>query len=252
MADVKQAVQDRFGKVAAEYRSSQVHAAGEDLAKIAELIAQVPAPVVLDVGCGAGHTAIVAAAHSQRVIALDLTENMLLQVQALAEERGVTNLETRLGDAENLPFEDASFDVVVSRYSAHHWPHPEQAVAEIKRVLKSGGRFILSDVVSYDDPTADSYLQTIEVLRDPSHVRDHSISQWLGMFAAEDLAAEIAYTWQIDLAFVPWVTRIATPDAHIVAIKSLFDTAPDEVRHALKLTDEYQISLSCALFAATK
>ena len=83
-----------------------------------------------------------------------------------------------VGDIEHLEFADGSFDVVVSRYSAHHYPHPAVAIAEIARVLKPGGVFLLADVVSPEDPTADTYMNAIEVLRDPSHVRDHRVDQW--------------------------------------------------------------------------
>src|SRR5690606_16665032 len=116
-----------------------------------------------DAGCGAGHTATTFAPHAAGVVALDFTESMLVQVQQLAAEKGLTNVETRLGDVEALPFEDASFDLVVSRFSAHHWPHPQQALAEFRRVLCPGGRVLIADVVGFDDPTCDTFLNTVEL-----------------------------------------------------------------------------------------
>src|SRR5690606_27034909 len=148
MTDIKQSVQNQFGRVAENYRTSAVHAAGEDLQRIVQLVAAQPAQRALDAGCGAGHTAAAIAPHVGTVIALDFTPTMLEQVEQLAAERGLTNLTTRHGDVENLPFADASFDLVVSRYSAHHWPHPAVAVSEIARVLQPGGRFILSDITA--------------------------------------------------------------------------------------------------------
>jgi cyclopropane fatty-acyl-phospholipid synthase-like methyltransferase len=93
MADIKQAVHDQFSKTAANYRTSTVHAAGEDLAAIARMVAQDNAPVVLDAGCGAGHTAINVAPHSAQVIAFDLSAQMLDQVQRLVAERGLSNVQ---------------------------------------------------------------------------------------------------------------------------------------------------------------
>src|SRR5690349_24861428 len=77
VSDIKQSVQEQFGPVAANYRTSPVHAAGEDLGAIAAVVQQYASPVVLDVGCGAGHVARTVAPLSARVVALDLTEAML-------------------------------------------------------------------------------------------------------------------------------------------------------------------------------
>ena len=102
MSDIKQAVHDQFSKTADNYRTSTVHAAGEDLTAIARLVAQHNAPIVLDAGCGAGHTAINVAPHSAQVIAFDLSAQMLDQVQRLAGERGLSNVQTRQGDVETV------------------------------------------------------------------------------------------------------------------------------------------------------
>ena len=101
--------------------------------RIAALVAAQPAQRALDAGCGAGHTAAAIAPYTAEVIAYDLTPSMLDQVAQLAAERGLNNIATQQGDVENLPFEDASFDLVTSRYSAHHWPHPATALSEFAR-----------------------------------------------------------------------------------------------------------------------
>ena len=132
----------------------------------------------LDAGCGAGHTAASFAPHVAEVVALDFTASMLRQVEVLAKDRDLTNVNTRLGDVESLPFADAGFDLVVSRYSAHHWARPEQALGEFRRVLRGGGKFVLSDVLGFGDYVCDTYLNAIEVLRDPSHVRDYTLEEW--------------------------------------------------------------------------
>ena len=86
----------------------------------------------------------------------------------LAGHRGLANISTRLGDVESLPFCDGTFDHVVSRYSAHHWARPEKALCEFRRVLRCAGKFVLSDVLGFGDYVCDTYLNAIEVLRDPS------------------------------------------------------------------------------------
>ncbi len=248
MQDVKASVQHQFGNVAANYATSAVHASGEDLSRMVQIANLTGTELVLDAGCGAGHTALAFAPHVAHVIAYDLTLSMLEQVTQLAAARGLTNVSTRHGDVEKLPFEDASFDIVVSRYSAHHWPQPSLALAEFARVLKPGGQFILSDIVASEDPTLDTFLQTVELLRDPSHVRDHSISQWKAMLRDTGFDAEVAFTWQLPLDFVSWVKRMATPDAYVAILKSLFDGAPSEVRDAMDVQPDYRFQIPGALF----
>ena len=90
---------------------------------------------VLDVACGPGHIAAEAAAKGAVPVGLDLAEGMV----ALARARYV-EIEFQQGDAERLPFADASFDAVVAGFVVNHLPRPERALAEFVRVVRSGGR----------------------------------------------------------------------------------------------------------------
>ncbi len=252
---IKQAVQQQFGNVAANYSTSSVHASGVDLQKMVEYAHLAPAARVLDAGCGAGHTALAFAPHAAQVIAYDLTPPMLEQVRLLAQARGITHIETRLGDVEHLPFADAEFDIVVSRYSAHHWVQPEKALAEFARVLKPGGQFILSDVIAPSDYTADTFLQALELLRDPSHVRDHSMAQWLNMLHTAGFAAEVVHEFDIPLHFGQWLQRIATPPIYASAIRALMTGAPAEIKSYFHLptaihSDEFEFMIYGAVFSA--
>jgi ubiquinone/menaquinone biosynthesis C-methylase UbiE len=252
MADIKQAVQDQFGKVAANYLTSAVHAAGADLALLANQMRPFPAASVLDAGCGAGHASAAVAPLVREVVAFDLTATMLEQVRALAAQRGLANIQTAQGDVEALPFEDERFDHVVSRYSAHHWPNPAAALREIRRVLKPGGRFVLSDIVSFDSFVLDTFLQTIELLRDLSHVRDHSAAQWLALFAQAGLSAQVNASWPVPLGFDAWVERIATPPQNVAMIRALFDAAPAEVGAAFAVQPNHDFTLQGALLVGEK
>ena len=252
MADIKQSVQDQFGKVAANYLTSAVHAAGADLTLLAEHLRPYPAASVLDAGCGAGHASAAVAPQVREVVALDLTASMLEQVRTLAAQRGLSNVQTAHGDVESLPFEDARFDHVISRYSAHHWPNPAAALREIRRVLKPGGRFFLSDIVSYDAYALDTFLQTLELLRDPSHVRDHSAAQWLALFAGAGLSARVDATWAVPLGFDAWVERIATPAQNVAMLRALFDGAAAEVRAALTIQPNHDFTIQGALLVGEK
>lgn len=248
MSDIKASVQEQFGRVAENYRTSQVHASGADLERMAAIVQGYTAPYVLDVGCGAGHVSIAVAPWSRHVVAYDLTAQMLEQVQRQAEERQIQNIVTRQGDVEQMPFADQSFDIVLSRYSAHHWPDPQRALHECLRVLKPGGIFLLSDIVAPEEPGYDSFLQTIELLRDRSHVRDHSISQWQAMCAQQGRSAAVLMTWKLALHFQAWVTRMATAPEYVQIIAALFDSAPADLRLAFAIEDNHDFAIPGALF----
>jgi SAM-dependent methyltransferase len=247
--DLGESIRAQFGAAAANYAVSPVHSGGVNLDAMLERARLSGHERVLDVGCGAGHTALAFAAHAREVVAFDMTEEMLEQTARLAAQRGLANVAVRQGLAEALPFADASFDVVTSRFCAHHYSDPARATHEAARVLRPGGRYLLVDCVALEDPVQDTYLQALEVLRDPSHVRDHSVSQWAAMFAAAGLAAECAGRWKLRLEFEPWLTRIGTPRTLAEGIRALFDAAPREVREALELSDAtgYDFTLPVAL-----
>ena len=247
--DVKQSVQEQFGAVAANYAKSAVHRGGPDLEAMLETAALDGSERVLDVACGAGHTALAFATRAATVEALDLTEAMLEQVRKLASQRSLDNVTTRLGDAEALPYPDASFDRVSSRLAAHHFPHPEVAVAEIFRVLKPGGVFILSDAVAAEDPAQDSFLQTFELLRDPSHVRDHSVSQWLRMLGEAGFDAELVHRSRMLIDFESWILRMQTPAENAAQIQRLFEGATQEVREEFALDAEHGKSFQLRIAA---
>jgi ubiquinone/menaquinone biosynthesis C-methylase UbiE len=247
---IKANVERQFSQVAASYRTSAVHAAGEDLAQLVAAAGLTGAERVLDAGSGAGHTALAVALHAAQVVSVDLSAAMLAQGQRLAQERGLDNVTFGVGDVEALEFPDASFDVVVSRYSAHHWPHPARAIAQFRRLLRPGGRFVLSDIVSREDPTFDTHLQAIELLRDPSHVRDHTVSEWQALLAAQGFQAEVIYTWALRLQFDDWVQRMATPPDAVAMLRTLLDHAPAEVRAALAVEPDHSFTIPGALVRA--
>lgn len=252
MPDIKASVQGQFQRAAEHYRHSPVHAQGEDLGLIRQLVSANVPQTVLDAGCGAGHTALTVAPLVKAVVAYDLTPGMLEQVEQLAQERGLDNIRTQQGDVEAMPFDDASFDMVVTRYSAHHWPNLLVALKECARVLKPAGRLIVSDIVAPEDAARDTFLQTIELLRDPSHVRDHSVSQWKARLTEAGFKAEVVKLWPVPLDFDDWVARIHTPDLNIEMLKALFDGASSEISSAMQFQPDYSFTIYGALFQAVK
>lgn len=144
---------------------------------------------------------------------------MLEVVAQAARDKGFANIATQQGYAESLPFADASFDVAISRYSAHHWHDVGRALREVKRVLKPGGVMIIMDVMSPGHPVRDVWLQTVEALRDTSHVRNYSSGEWLTMASEAGLVINHLLTDRLPLEFSSWVARMRTPEALTEAIR---------------------------------
>ncbi|MFG1416398.1 class I SAM-dependent methyltransferase [Xanthobacter sp. V0B-10] len=231
-ASLADLVAQQFGPQASAYVASPVHAQGPDLAALAALLERERPGRLLDLGCGGGHVSFTAAPFVAEAVAYDLSGAMLAAVAEEATRRGLGNVATARGVAEALPFADGSFDAVASRYSAHHWRSLHGGLSEARRVLKAGGRAVFMDVAAPVWPVADTFLQAVELLRDPSHGRDFSRPEWEAHLAAAGFVVEETREHRLRLEFSSWVARIRTSALHADAIRSLQQGASAEVaRH---------------------
>lgn len=237
-----QVVQRQFGEQASAYLNSSVHAQGSEFALLQAEVAGRADARVLDLGCGAGHVSFNVAASVGEVVAYDLSQAMLDVVAAAAQERGLHNVRTQCGAAERLPFADAEFDFVFSRYSAHHWSDLGLALREVRRVLKPGGVAAFIDVMSPGSPLLDTYLQSVEVLRDTSHVRDYSAAEWLQQVSEAGLFARSHSRQRLHLEFGSWVERMRTPEALRTAIRELQQAMGAEVREYFEIRQDGSFS----------
>ena len=247
-----QAVDKQFGSQAQDYLTSAVHSQGKDLQRLATLLAPYKEAQVIDLGCGAGHASFVAAGAVKNVIAYDLSAQMLDVIAQAASDKQLNNITVRQGVAESLPFDDHSADVIISRYSAHHWHDVGQALREVARVLKPGGKFIMMDVVSPGHPLLDIYLQTVEVLRDTSHVRNYSPGEWLKMASEAGLIAGEVTTDRLPLEYTSWLARMRTPEHFAVAIRELQKVMSDDVVKHYEIQPDGTFTSDIIMLVASK
>lgn len=231
----KQQIQAQFGGSAEAYVVSATHAEGDDLDQLVAWAEGGPNRVALDVATGAGHTALALAPRFERVVASDLTPRMLETAAKHAREVGVGNVEFRQADAEALPFEDASFDLVSCRIAPHHFDDVGRFVSEVARVLKPGGVFLLEDSVVPDDPEAAEFLNRAEKLRDATHVRSLAASEWRALLLGAGLTPEAEQLFAKPHPFASWVERARTPEESRRALVAAFYAAPATAREALAI-----------------
>lgn len=243
-------VNQQFGNTTQAYLNSCVHAEGADLQRLTRLTHHYTHPNVLDLGCGAGHTAFAMAKAGATVTAYDLSPQMLALVENEAVRRNLMRITTQQGAAEELPFADASFDVVATRFSAHHWNDVGAAMREVCRVLKPNGTLVVIDVVAAENALFDTLLQAVEILRDASHIRDYRVSEWYAMLHAAGFDIIESDNWTLTMEFINWTKRMRTPELRVNAIRDVLVKASDEARQYFKVQSDCSFNIDVAWLEA--
>lgn len=188
-ADHDRLVIEQFTKQAVPFSKMPGHAASVDI--LVRLARPSASDEVLDVACGPGMVACSFAPLAGHVTGIDLTPGMIDRARSLQAEKGLANLTWVVGPAAPLPFPDAAFGVVLTRYSFHHFLRPAEVLAEMVRVCRPGGRVVVADVLVPPEKVA-AY-DAAETLRDPSHVHaltPDELADLLRGTPLRDLAAE--------------------------------------------------------------
>lgn len=252
MATHDQTVHAQFDPQSRRYLASGVHAAGPDLAWVENWLQHYkgPAAAAIDIGSGPGHLSFRLAQRFEEVTAVDPSASMLQTLAEEAARRGAARIATRVARAESLPFPEHSFDVVATRFSAHHWLDVPRALQECRRVLRPGGYLLVLDLLGDDSPLVDTHLQALELIRDPSHVRDYTTAQWSRHLCSAGLRVEHFESWPLRLEFQSWVERMAVPAELVGLLKTLMARAPEEVRTQLRFEAEGSFGVRTGLFLA--
>lgn len=240
----------QYSPRASDYLASEVHRHGADLDQLEALLNAHHHGHLLDLGCGGGHVSYRAAPLVDQVVACDVTANMLATVQSAAIEQGLTNITVQQSPAERLPFADASFDIVVARYTTHQWENRDTGLREARRVLKPGGRAVFIDTIAPENPLLDTYLQAIEVLRDISHVRNYRLTEWIPALGQAGFTVDSLTPRRLPLRFDDWIVRTNTSTEMVAAILSLQRHAPAEVREHFAVAADGSFTLDTITLTA--
>jgi ubiquinone/menaquinone biosynthesis C-methylase UbiE len=227
--DIHAKVKEQFSKTAQAYVTSNVHAKGDELELLLELAGDVTGKSVLDIATGGGHTALAFTKAGAKVTATDLTGVMLGAAQTFIQSQGIDSITFREANAEALPFEAMSFDIVTCRIAAHHFAEPEKFVGEVARVLKPDGLFLLVDNISPNDNDLAKVMNYVEKTRDPSHVWAYSIPTWLEWLTKARLELHHLKRFKRSKNFPYWTSYAQTPE-HV----------KEELEHYILLLPEEQ------------
>ncbi|NHN31453.1 class I SAM-dependent methyltransferase [Paenibacillus agricola] len=236
---IKNQVQQQFAKNAGKYVTSTGHAKGEDLSLLVSSSMANTTMDVLDIATGGGHVANALAPLVHRVTAYDLTEEMLMTAAEFIRGNGHSNVDFVRGDAEELPFPDASFDLVTCRIAAHHFPNIPAFVAAAFRVVKPGGKLLLIDNVSPEIERFDQFYNQIEKQRDPSHVRAWKKSEWINLLESIGFRMETIVCYPKPFQFQDWCERSGLPEDEIALLETKLLQASKELQDFFSIrTDE--------------
>lgn len=240
----KTQIQRQFGTSAEAYATSSVHAKGASLNRLLALIDLLPTWRVLDVATGAGHTAHTIAPFVERVVASDLTFEMLPIARRLAVDKGRTNLDTVSAEAGQMPFSARSFDLVTCRIAAHHFQNLPAFISESVRILRAGGLLAVVDNIvpgsyrtrreSRRTSDIDRYINAFDRLRDPSHVKSLSRDEWLEVFYQSSLRILHQETIEKQLDLDTWAERMNVSQDDWTRLRVMLRQAPSQVTDYFK------------------
>jgi SAM-dependent methyltransferase len=199
-------VSDVWSTRADAFRASEPHREGADLDLVVEWCEPDEGVKVLDVATGGGHVARRLREAGCEVVTVDPAPGMKADV---------------VGRAEHLPFDDGSFDVVVCRIAAHHFPDIQAAVAEMARVSE---RLLVIDDLLFDGEG----VEEAHRLRDPTHVRSYTEDEWRELVVANGFEVEQVELFggrRLDLE--PWLDRVEVPPDDRPRILELLGDAAD-------------------------
>src|SRR5579875_755678 len=221
--DHKATVQQEFTQQAQSYAANPLIKNPDYLAAFVQAVRPRLGARVLDVATGPGYVAAAFAEAGCEVVGLDLTPAPLALAEQMRVERGLSNLRFQLGDAEQLPWDGQTFDIVVSRFAIHHCENPQRVLAEMARVCRHQGVVAIQDLIVSEFPERAAYQNRFERLRDTSHFRALPLSELLTLFTACGLEVEQVSTGRLTTALETWLANAHTSPERAAQVRALVE-----------------------------
>jgi ubiquinone/menaquinone biosynthesis C-methylase UbiE len=174
---------------------------------------------VLDVAAGTGHLTRAISPHVREVVAIDITPEMLARAREETAGGDLANISFVEGSAENLPYETACFDLVVSRLAIHHFENPILQLHEMARVCKPNHHIGVIDLLASEDEAIAGTYNDLERLRDPSHTVAQSAKQMKKLLMDSEIQVEKIETRDVEVDFQRWVEMTGTKPETVELLK---------------------------------
>lgn len=216
-------VRQAFTVQAEAYAAHPVIASEERAAQLVRLVQPTPQDRVLEVATGPGYVAMAFATCCREVIGVDLTEAPLAIAEHIRQKRGLANVRFEVANANQLPYADATFDVVVCRFAFHHFPDPQRVLGEMVRVCRAAGTVAVEDLVVSEHPKRAAFHNRLEQLRDPSHTAAMPLSHLLRLFAAAGLEVEQVHSGIFPQVLERWLQTAQTPPENANQVRQLVE-----------------------------
>jgi len=226
----------------------------ENVAPMIDLAHPKASDRLIDVATGWGFVPLAFAPLVQSVTGVDLTAEMVALARKVASDRGVKNVEYVEGDAEDLKFGPASFEIATSRFTFHHFGDPEKALREMKRVLTPDGRIVLYDYLASADEKKAKRHNEIEAARDPSHVKMYSDREFQSLFKKCGLGVRGKIITLMKRHFSHWMAFVDPDEAVLRKTRKLMEESIDGNKAGLGIRDragELNFTHTCVVWLLT-
>jgi ubiquinone/menaquinone biosynthesis C-methylase UbiE len=227
-----ESIRDQFTRQAVPFSTAAEIRSDEVLARIVQMADAGPLDTVLDVACGPGLLACAFARVTKHVTGIDVTPKMLEQAEALQLQLGLDNVTWHEGKVPPLPYPDAGFSIVSTRFAFHHILEPLGVLEEMRRVCRPGGRIVVVD--SAPAPAKADAFNRMERLRDPSHVRAMTPDQLLALFVAAGLPAPRVRYDAVPYDLESFLARSFPEEGDADRIRHMFADSLEDDRLGLK------------------
>ena len=227
-----------FSRSARQYLDSTDHRTGPDLMVISETARAVLPDVTVDIAAGAGHALKATAPYSGFGLAVDLTAQMLNVARENLDRAGLKRVAYVQARAENLPLPHESANLVTCRIACHHFPSITDFLSEVRRVLAPLGSFIMVDSIVPSNSDATDFLNGVERLRDPSHVRSLQMKQWLEFFRKGKLPVSSVSTFQRTHSYTEWSRRVLQDENGLRNLERKFQDAPGHMKEVFRIKQD--------------
>ncbi len=223
---------ERFSSKASLYGASPEHSLTDDVDIALKLVSPSKDDIYLDIACGTGHAFFKFLPFVGKAFALDISLQMLFELK-----KRNTEALAIVADAHAMPFRSETFTLVSSRIAPHHFTCLNAFLKEVYRILVKNGRLVIIDSAVCDDPELKNFIEKAEKMRDPTHLRTLTFSEWKKTVS---LYFDVIGFQNVRKKhpFNKWLERAPVGDEKKRKVEEFFKNAPSKMKRYFEIKIE--------------